>query len=181
MTETADIDTMRDGTAQSDRQHQHGSPLQALVAGYGRERPLGPYLVLFGTYVTLTAAGIATGIRRRGLRRATLAEGALLAVGAFRLTRLATKDKVTGFLRAPFTEWVEEGDGPEVNEAPRGDGLRHAVGELLTCPFCFTQWAATALGVAWLNAPEATRALNSLLAAASAADVMHVAWCKLEP
>jgi hypothetical protein len=67
-----------------------------------------------------------------------------------------------------------------VNETPRGEGLRRAIGELLTCPFCFTQWSATMLGIAWVSAPEATRAMNWLFAAATAADVMHVAWTRIE-
>ena len=151
-----------------------------LVSGYGRERQLKPYMALFGTYVALTTAGVVAGVRRRGAPSMSVADGALLAVAAFKLSRLATKDKVTGFVRAPFTEFVEEGDGAEVNEAPRGDGLRHAIGELLTCPFCFNQWTATALAVGWLNAPRATRGLASLLAVSASADVLHVAWTRLE-
>ena len=150
------------------------------MSGYGRERQLGPYMALFGTYATATGVGVISGVRRRGVPRPTLTDGALLAVAAFKLSRLVTKDKVTGFARAPFTEFVEEGDGAEVNEAPRGDGLRYAIGELLTCPFCFNQWAATGLGIAWLHAPKATRNISALLATSAAADVMHVAWTRIE-
>jgi len=154
--------------------------IAGLVSGYGRERQLGPYAALFATYAAVTGVGVISGVRRGGIPRPTLSDGALLAVAAFKLSRLITKDKVTGFARAPFTEFVEEGDGAEVNEAPRGDGLRYAIGELLTCPFCFNQWAATALGIAWLHAPKATRDVSALLAASVAADVMHVAWTKIE-
>ena len=170
----------------SSSSHVHRSPISGLVSGYGREQHLGAYAMLFGTYATATAVGVVTGVRRRhvsrrrGLPRPSLADGALLAVAAFKLSRLVTKDKVTGFVRAPFTEFVEEGDAAEVNEAPRGEGLRYAIGELLTCPFCFNQWAATALGVAWLHAPNATRDVTALLASSAAADVLHVAWTRLE-
>ncbi len=156
------------------------SPVSGIVSGYGREQQLGAYATLFGTYAAATAIGMLTGVHRRGIPKPTLADGALLAVAAFKLSRLVTKDKVTGFVRAPFTEFVEEGDGAEVNEAPRGEGLRYAVGELLTCPFCFNQWAATALAIAWLHAPDATRDVSALLASAAAADVLHVAWTRLE-
>ncbi|MDQ6855647.1 MAG: DUF1360 domain-containing protein [Candidatus Dormibacteraeota bacterium] len=159
----------------------HRSPISGLVSGYGRERQLGPYAALLTTYATATAVGVLTGVRRRrATRPPTFADGALLAIAAFKLSRLVTKDKVSGVVRAPFTEFVEEGDGAEINEAPRGDGLRYAIGELLTCPFCFNQWAATALGVAWLHAPRATRDFNTLLTASAAADVLHVAWTKIE-
>jgi hypothetical protein len=160
---------------------RHIEPMARLVSGYGRERQLGPYITLFATYATATTIGALTGVRRRGgIPAPTFTDGALLAVAAFRLSRIITKDKVTGFVRAPFTEFVEEGDGPEVNEAPRGDGLRYAIGELLTCPFCFTQWAATALAVGWLHAPRATRDITALLTSAAAADVLHVAWTRIE-
>lgn len=162
------------------RTHDHALTLAGLTSGYGRERELRPYMALFAADATFTALGVATAVRRRGLSRPTFSDGALLAVGAFRLSRLVTKDKVTGFVRAPFTEWVDEGGAAEVNETPRGEGLRRAIGELLTCPFCFTQWSATMLGIAWVSAPEATRAMNWLFAAATAADVMHVAWTRIE-
>lgn len=187
MTNTADAEATQampspatGNSHEHEHQHHHSSPLGGLVAGYGRESHLGPYLVLVGSYVTFSVVGAATAVRRRGRTRVTFTDGALLAVGAFRLSRLVSKNKVAGVVRAPFTRWVEPGDGAEVNEAPRGEGMRHAIGELLTCPFCLTQWSATALGVAWLHAPEATRTFNSLLAAASAADVMHVAWTRIE-
>ena len=151
-----------------------------LVSGYVRERPLGPYAVLGAAYAAFAVAGATSGVRRNGLPRLTLADGALLAVGTFKLSRLVTKAKITSVIRAPFARFVEEGDGPEVNEAPRGDGLQRAIGELLTCPFCFTQWSATVLAVSWLHAPRATRAAASLLTVVAVADVLHVAWCRLE-
>ncbi len=151
------------------------------MSGYGREQQLGAYATLFAGYATATTVGVLTAVRRRrGLPTPTFADGALLAVAAFKLSRLVTKDKVTGFVRAPFTEFVEEGDGSEVNESPRGDGLRYAIGELLTCPFCFTQWSATALAIAWLHAPRTTRDITALLTSAAAADVLHVAWTRIE-
>ncbi len=159
---------------------QRPPSIAGLVSGYGREHQLGAYATLFATYVGLTGVGVLTGVRRRGVARPTFSDGALLAVAAFKLSRLVTKDKVTGFVRAPFTEFVEEGDGAEVNESPRGEGLRYAIGELLTCPFCFNQWAATALAIAWLHAPNATRDISALLASSAAADVLHVAWTRLE-
>ncbi len=163
------------------RPHRHRAPISGLVAGYGREQQLGAYATLFATYAAATAVGVLTAVRRRrGVPRPSVADGALLAVAAFKLSRMVTKDKVTGFLRAPFTEFVEEGDASEVNEAPRGQGLRYAIGELLTCPFCFNEWAATALGVAWLHAPDATRDITALLTASAASDALHVAWTKLE-
>ena len=170
------------GTATTDALAPPTAPrlVRAAVRGYGRERALGPYAALFATYASLTAVGTVVAVRRRRIDAPTFADAALITVAGFKLARLVTKDKVTGFARAPFTEWVDEGDGAEVNERPRGSGLRHAIGELLTCPFCFTQWAVTALAVSWINAPRVTRLLATLLTSAAAADVLHVAWTKVE-
>ena len=59
-------------------------------------------------------------------------------------SRLIAKDRVTAPLRAPFTEFDQEGGPGEVEESPRGAGMRRAIGELLVCPFCLAQWIATA-------------------------------------
>ncbi|HSP64715.1 MAG TPA: hypothetical protein VLO10_00860, partial [Candidatus Deferrimicrobium sp.] len=77
----------------SSSSHVHRSPISGLVSGYGREQHLGAYAMLFGTYATATAVGVVTGVRRRGrwrrrgLPRPSLADGALLAVAAFKLSR----------------------------------------------------------------------------------------------
>jgi Protein of unknown function (DUF1360) len=46
----------------------------------------------------------------------------------YKLTRTITTDRVTSFLRSPFTRYTGEA-GP--SEPPRGRGVRRAVGELL--------------------------------------------------
>jgi hypothetical protein len=57
---------------------------------------------------------------------------ALLGVATFKAGRLLTKDKIASILRAPFAEFQEMGSESEVNEAPRGQGWRLAIGELVT-------------------------------------------------
>lgn len=59
----------------------------------------------------------------------------LLAAGTHKLSRTISKDSVTAPLRAPFTRYVDRGGPAEVMEEVRATGgLRHSVGELLTCP-----------------------------------------------
>ncbi len=44
-----------------------------------------------------------------------------------------TKDWVTSFYRAPFTEYQGAATAPsEVSEKPRGEGLQRSLGELFT-------------------------------------------------
>jgi hypothetical protein len=148
----------------------------------GADRPLGSYLVLLSTYLSGVATLIA--IVRRQKRpipeRLAPADLALIAVGTHRLTRLVAKDSVTAAVRAPFTRFEEPAGEGEVNEQVRGTGLRHAVGELLTCPFCLAQWVATAFVFGLVLAPRATRLAASALVAVTASDVMQLAYAKLE-
>ena len=47
------------------------------------------------------------------------------------MSRLVSKESVTGVIRAPFTEFEKATGGAEVNERPVGQGLRRAIGEVL--------------------------------------------------
>ena len=58
----------------------------------------------------------------------------LAGVATHKLSRLLTKDRVTSFIRAPFTRYEQPAGHGEVEEEPRGSGLRLAIGELLVCP-----------------------------------------------
>ncbi|MEV4743534.1 DUF1360 domain-containing protein [Streptomyces sp. NPDC049555] len=149
----------------------------------GGERPLVGYVALLGGYAALaaTAVGAVALTRRRPLpRRPAPADLALLAVATFRTSRLLAKDAVTSPLRAPFTTYQEPAGPGEVTEAPRPGPVRHAVGELLICPFCLTQWVATAGVAGLLVAPTATRWLAGGMTVVSAADVLQLAYAKLQ-
>jgi hypothetical protein len=64
--------------------------------------------------------------------------------------------------------------GPaEVAEEVEGEGLRRAVGELLTCPFCLGHWIATAYGLGLAFAPDLTRTLAGMLAVEAGADALQ--------
>ena len=105
---------------------------------------------------------------------------ALLGLGTFKLSRLITKDKVTAFVRAPFTRYEGPAGPAEVSEKPRGTGVRHAIGELLVCPYCMGQWVGTALLAAYLRTPRATRAVASVFAVVTVADYLQQAWAAVD-
>ena len=65
-------------------------------------------------------------------RQATLSNVLLFGVATHKLSRLISKDWVTSPLRAPFTTYEGPASGSEVNESPRGHGMRLAFGELIT-------------------------------------------------
>ena len=78
-----------------------------------------------------------------------------------------------------FTTFVEPSGEGEVHEEVRGTGVRHAVGELLSCPFCIAVWVATGLAFGMLLAPRATRVVTSVLCAAAGSDYLQLAYATL--
>jgi Protein of unknown function (DUF1360) len=144
----------------------------------GQERPLGSYAILAGTYGSALAGSLAI-LRARGHElpeRFTAAEVLLTGIASHKLSRLIAKDKVTSFLRAPFTRFQESSGHGEVEEQPCGHGLRLAAGELLVCPYCLAQWVATGLTLGLVGAPRLTRLLSTLLVAHTVSDFLQVAY-----
>jgi hypothetical protein len=142
------------------------------------ERPFGGYFLLLGTYLSLVGTGVAV-VRRRQLtlpERPAPADLALVAVATYRASRLLSKDSVTAVVRAPFTSFEEATGAGEVNERVDRPGVRHAVGELLTCPFCLGMWIATVFTFGLLIFPRVTRWAMGTLSAYSVSDVLNVGW-----
>jgi hypothetical protein len=145
---------------------------------YGPDRPLGGYAGAMAAYVgsclALVGAGRLAG--RRLPDRIGPADLALVAVATHKLSRLLSKDAVSSPLRAPFTEFERaEGEG-EVGEQVRAGGHAHALGEMLSCPFCLDQWVATGFVAGTVLAPRPTRLAASLLTAVAGADWLHIAY-----
>jgi hypothetical protein len=156
---------------------------------HGEHRPLPGYLALIGGYSALAAAELLAA-RRRDTSVVDLGWGelALTAVATFRLSRILTKDAVTSPLRAPLTRYVEPGTSGEVNEevAPSAQSSpgRHALAELVTCPFCLGQWVATAFAGGYVLAPGFTRAVTRVMALTAGADALQYVYSglrRLEP
>jgi hypothetical protein len=148
-------------------------------AGYapGAGRPLAAYGALtVGFFGLLSAALIAGRATGREIDRPGLADVALGGLAVQKLSRLITEDKVTSFIRAPFTRFQEPSGQGELEEAPRGEGMRYAVGELLVCPYCIGQWVAGGLAAGWILAPGTTRLLSAMWAAQGLADGVQLAY-----
>lgn len=148
---------------------------------HGEKRPLGGYAVLTGTFFTSFAAALAAA-RANGkeIDRPGLADVALAALATQKVSRVISKDKVTSFVRAPFTRFQDTIGHGELEEEARGDGLRYATGELLLCPYCISQWVAGGLAVGWIAAPRTTRFLSAMWAAQAVADGLQVAYSAAE-
>lgn len=145
----------------------------------GDHRPLPGYAMLLGLYGT-GCATLAVLARRRVRDVAPTpirpVEVVLTALAVYRTARTLSKDAVTSPLRAPFTSYVEPAGPGEVTEAPRSGPVRHAVGELVSCPFCLSQWVTTAAVGGYLLAPRVTRWLVSGMAVVAVADFLQLAY-----
>jgi hypothetical protein len=163
------------GSTPSQPGHSHGRA--KTQRPQGDPRPLGGYGAILGTY-TVAAGALVVGLRRRksDIRKLSWKDLVLLGLATEHLSRLVTKDSLTSPFRAPFTEFEESAGEGEVNEEVVGTGLRQAVGELLTCPFCVAQWVATTLVAGDLVAPQLTTAAVSVCAAARVSDYLQLTY-----
>jgi hypothetical protein len=138
----------------------------------------------FGTYATMATlfnagfAGALIAAQRSGRlpERVCTQDVILLGTASHKLSRLLAKDKITAFLRAPFTEYQGRGGPAEVEERARGEGLRRALGELLICPYCLGLWTSGAFHAGLLFAPRATRVVASTLTALTLSDFLQIGY-----
>jgi hypothetical protein len=145
----------------------------------GEERPLAGDLGAMGVYLGLVSAA-AAAVRASGRRlpeRIPFGDAVLLTVGTFRLARRLAKDPVTAPIRAPFTRFEGASGHAEVAEEVREHGgAKHAVGELLTCPFCLAQWVGTGFVFGYVAAPKATRLAALTMTMVAGSDVLQFAY-----
>jgi hypothetical protein len=143
------------------------------------ERPLGAYSVLLIAYITVVTVLV---IRGRDRLPGTLAPSdlALGSVATFIGTRTLTKHPIASPLRMPFTKFAGVSGPSELDEDVRASGWRHAIGELLTCPFCLSQWMATTLVTGVVVAPRLTRTVMSVLAIVGVSDFLQLAYVRAQ-
>jgi hypothetical protein len=145
----------------------------------GEPRPLAGDLGAMGVYVGLVSAA-AAAVRASGRElpeRIPVGDALLLTVATFRLARRLAKDPVTAPIRAPFTRFEGASGHAEVAEEVREHGgVKHAVGELLTCPFCLAQWVGTGLVFGYVTAPKATRLAALTMTMVAGSDVLQFAY-----
>jgi hypothetical protein len=153
-------------SAYSPHEHRPLAAYAGLAAAFGG--------AFGGALVALRASG------RELPERPAAGDIALLGVATHKVSRLLAKDKVTSFLRAPFTRYEQSTGQGEVLEEARGRGLQLAIGELAVCPYCIAQWVVAGLGVAYVAAPRQTRLVSSVFTAKSLADFVQLAYLAAE-
>lgn len=129
------------------------------------------YVLLEGIYVS-GLAGLILLTRRRersGVEAIPRRELPVLAMATFALADVVAKEKISTWLREPFVR-EDAAHKPVVAE---GDGLRRAVGELLTCTRCVGTWSALGLVALRTASAPAGHAVATVLALTGANDLLQ--------
>ncbi len=157
------------------------SPLDGYAPDHAH-RPLGGYFALSSVFeASFVGALVAAHRAGRPLpAEIGVKDIVLTGVATHKLARIIAKDKITSYLRAPFTRFQEPTGYGEVAEQARGTGLRLAVGELLVCPYCLAQWIAGAFTIGHIAAPRLTRLLTAMWTAHAIADAAQLAYSAAE-
>ena len=154
-------------------------PSEGVFEGYdGGEQPLPSYAALMGLFNLILAVFllIARKTGRPIPERIEAGDIALLGVATHKLSLMLAQDAITSPLRAPFTELEEKQSPKNVDEKPRGKGLKRSLGELLTCHFCVGQWVASFFTYGLVFAPAVTRLVASIFATVAISDHLHQAY-----
>jgi hypothetical protein len=156
------------------------SRVRSAVAGYapGQDRPLRGYALTMAGYAGLTAAlaGLARLAGRTPPERIAPQDLLMISCATHKVSRLLAKDSVTSPLRAPFTRYAGPSGDAELGEEVRGTGLRHSVGELVSCPFCLDVWVATGFAAGLIFAPRLTRLVAATFTAVAASDTLQLLY-----
>lgn len=144
------------------------------------DRPLDGYLAAMAAYGGFASALVAAAAMsgREIPERFSAMDIALVGIATHKLARIISKESVTSAIRAPFTRYQEAGGPAELVEEVRGRGARHAVGELITCPFCLGPWIATAMTGGLVLFPRFTRAATAMLTAVAISDHLQLFYAQ---
>jgi hypothetical protein len=162
---------------------QAASHLRAVGSSYDLDGQVN--LTGFAGSMTTYGAAVAalTAVARsRGHRapeRYAVVDLALGGVATHKLTRILSHSSVASPLRAPFTRFEAAAGSGEHEESPRGHGVRHTVGELLTCPFCLGVWVSTGYVAGLALAPSVVRAAAAVLTVTATSDMLQHVYARL--
>jgi hypothetical protein len=149
--------------------------------GYAEPRKRPPFGIYAGLAAIFNAGyvGALVAARRSGHglpAEVSAKDVVLIGTASHKLSRLISKDKITAFLRAPFTEYEGRGGPAEVEERARGTGVRRTIGELLICPYCLGLWASGGFHLGLVYAPRTTRLVASTFTALTISDFLQIAY-----
>lgn len=136
---------------------------------YATRPPYGGYAILLITFTTLLSFTLWFLARKTTFGWIELF---LLIVATHEVTNILATDRVTSVFRRPFIDLMIDDSGNMV-ERPAERGLRRALGELVTCPFCLGPWVALTLGTFLALFPISGEIVLGLFAAVAGSDLLH--------
>lgn len=96
----------------------------------------------------------------------------MIAIATQKLACDITHDKVTAWIRAPFSRYQGRGQPGEEESVVVGRGMKRAIGQLLIFPFCIGEWIGGGFVVSHALAPKRTWLVASILAVHGVADFL---------
>ena len=114
--------------------------------------------------------GVLIAARDKGDEPVRPAEVLPIGLATFAVSKLIAKEKVDAWVREPF---VDERAG---GRQPKGEGIRYAVGELITCTRCVGVWSALGLTALRVIRPREARVINTVLGASAVNDAAQAAF-----
>jgi hypothetical protein len=127
------------------------------------------YGAINAVYATLLT-GLVFVARSRDTERISGAELVPLGAATFALSKVIARERIGAWVREPFVE------DPINARRPRGDRLRHAVGELVTCTRCVGAWSALGLVGLRVASPRAGRTVTAVLASSAGNDFLQAGF-----
>jgi len=131
------------------------------------------YLTLDGIIFSLFALFSSRHRRKSDIANLKSRDLVMLGFATYRLGHLISFDKVTEPLRLPFTETRMDEFGAAMTVEARGEGVRRAIGELISCPICSGTWAAAALVYLVNLFPGPGRIFITMLGAIGMGEALH--------
>lgn len=143
----------------------------------GEGRPLRHYALMSAVFAAGLTGALVAGRRNGRLpERIPAADIVVMGVATHKISRVISKSKIGGFFRAPFTRFERPTGQGEVSEHARGTGARYAIGELLLCPYCISQWTSAGLVAGYMLDPRAIRFVSSVYTAQTIADFLQLGY-----
>jgi hypothetical protein len=136
------------------------------------ERPAEPvdYAAINAVYGALMTTLVLTTRERAREEPISGRELIPIAAATFALSKVIAREKIGTWVREPFVEQ----DGGE--RRPRGNRLRGAVGELITCTRCVGAWSALGIVALRVADPRSGRIVTNVLAASAINDWMQAGF-----
>jgi hypothetical protein len=133
----------------------------------GETRPV-DYAAINAVWLALTAGLVAATQKRAAKDPITNKELVPLAAATFAVSKAVARERIGTWVREPFVD-------TEVQQ-PKGNRIRRALGELVTCTRCVGTWSALAVVGLRVANPSAGRTVSMILASSAANDWMQAGF-----